>query len=44
MFSSASFEGVGDYETNKKKHGGVALIGLIWCTIWIWILSDGLKY
>ena len=33
-----------DYETNKKKHGLVALIGLVWCGVWIWILSTEVAY
>ena len=33
-----------DYETNKKKHGLVALIGLAWCAIWIWVLSSEIAY
>ena len=33
-----------DYETNKKKHGLVGLIGLVWCGIWIWVLSTEIAY
>ena len=33
-----------DYETNKKKHGLVALIGLVWCAIWISILSTEVAF
>ena len=46
MYGGASYGdgAIGDYETNKKKHGAVALIGLIWCGIWIWVLSAGIAY
>ena len=33
-----------DYETNKRKHGLVALIGLVWCAIWIIIISTEVGY
>ena len=33
-----------DYETNRRKSGGVALIGLAWCLVWIYYFGSELAY
>ena len=36
--------GMNDYETNRKKSGGVALLGLAWCIVWIYVFGTELAY
>jgi hypothetical protein len=35
---------MGDYETNRKKSGGVGLLGLAWCLVWIYFFGHNLVY
>ena len=36
--------GIHDYETNRKKSGGIAAICLVWAAVWIYFLSKDLAY
>ena len=35
---------MGDYETNRRKSCGLALLGLAWCSVWIYFFSEQVAY